>query len=222
MTWLGTRPAGALDDVTASASTLRRFLHGLPGVDQVGAEARAAALATRSIKTTAKAYAIDLAIRTGLRNREDLIRTDTDLASIRDTPEFRARILPVAELGTTRVEGWRMDIDYLTKRVAETHYAPFKNISQAEWNQETARIKASVPEATAIAWRVWTSFATSRSRASTLGPRMKAPESMTSAAAFSSSARRAVCCAWRSIAGTSIVRAAGVSDDFMRYVTSGP
>ncbi len=41
----------------------RRFLHGLPGVDQVGADARAAALATRSIKTTAKAWGIDLAIR---------------------------------------------------------------------------------------------------------------------------------------------------------------
>jgi len=50
-------------DVTASEASLRRFLHGLPGVDQVGAEARAAALGTRSIKTTAKAYAIDLAIR---------------------------------------------------------------------------------------------------------------------------------------------------------------
>jgi deoxyribose-phosphate aldolase len=50
-------------DVVASDATLRRFLHGLPGVDQVGAEARAAALATRSIKTTAKAWAIDLAIR---------------------------------------------------------------------------------------------------------------------------------------------------------------
>jgi deoxyribose-phosphate aldolase len=37
-------------------------LSGLPGVDQVGAEERAARLATRSIKTTAKAYAIDLAI----------------------------------------------------------------------------------------------------------------------------------------------------------------
>ena len=49
-------------DVTASESSLRRFLHGLPGVDQVGAEQRAAGLATRSIKTTAKAYAIDLAI----------------------------------------------------------------------------------------------------------------------------------------------------------------
>ena len=41
---------------------MRRFLHGLPGVDQVGAEQRAAGLGTRSIKTTAKAYAIDLAI----------------------------------------------------------------------------------------------------------------------------------------------------------------
>ncbi len=52
-----------LADVTRSDATLRRFLHGLPGVDQVGCEARAAALATRSIKTTAKDYAIDLSIR---------------------------------------------------------------------------------------------------------------------------------------------------------------
>jgi deoxyribose-phosphate aldolase len=50
-------------DHAASEASLRRFLHGLPGVDQVGAEARAASLGTRSIKTTAKAYAIDLAIR---------------------------------------------------------------------------------------------------------------------------------------------------------------
>ncbi|WP_372727849.1 deoxyribose-phosphate aldolase [Nocardioides sp.] len=51
------------DDVTTSEASLRNFLHGLPGVDQVGAEARAAALGTRSIKTTAKEFAIDLAIR---------------------------------------------------------------------------------------------------------------------------------------------------------------
>jgi deoxyribose-phosphate aldolase len=52
-----------LADVTRDDASLRRFLHGLPGVDQVGAEARAAGLATRSIKTTAKAWAIDMAIR---------------------------------------------------------------------------------------------------------------------------------------------------------------
>ncbi|HEY6595170.1 MAG TPA: deoxyribose-phosphate aldolase [Asanoa sp.] len=49
--------------VTRSDAALRAFLHGLPGVDQVGAEQRAAMLGTRSIKTTAKAWAIDLAIR---------------------------------------------------------------------------------------------------------------------------------------------------------------
>jgi deoxyribose-phosphate aldolase len=48
--------------VTRSDATLRAFLHGLPGVDQVGADARAAMLSTRSIKTTAKAWGIDLAI----------------------------------------------------------------------------------------------------------------------------------------------------------------
>jgi deoxyribose-phosphate aldolase len=55
--------ADPLSDVTATDGALRRFLHGLPAVDQVGNEARAAMLATRSIKTTSKAFAIDLAIR---------------------------------------------------------------------------------------------------------------------------------------------------------------
>ncbi len=41
---------------------LTAWLHGLPGVDQVGCEARAAGLGTRSIKTTSKQWAIDLAI----------------------------------------------------------------------------------------------------------------------------------------------------------------
>ena len=55
--------SSGLAEATSSDAALRRFLHGLPGVDQVGAEARAASLGTRSIKTTAKQFAIDLAIR---------------------------------------------------------------------------------------------------------------------------------------------------------------
>jgi deoxyribose-phosphate aldolase len=54
--------SSALRDVARDDATLRRFLHGLPGVDEVGADARAATLATRSIKTTAKSWAIDTAI----------------------------------------------------------------------------------------------------------------------------------------------------------------
>ena len=49
-------------DIVRDDATLRAFLHGLPGVDKVGAEARTAMLATRSIKTTSKQWAIDTAI----------------------------------------------------------------------------------------------------------------------------------------------------------------
>lgn len=41
---------------------LTSWLHGLPGVDQVGCDERAASLRTRSIKTDSKRWAIDLAI----------------------------------------------------------------------------------------------------------------------------------------------------------------
>ena len=48
--------------IDGSESSLKKFLAELSPVDQVGAEARAAMLATRSIKTTSKAWAIDTAI----------------------------------------------------------------------------------------------------------------------------------------------------------------
>jgi deoxyribose-phosphate aldolase len=54
---------GWLSDVAASDAALRQVLHGLPGVDQVGAQERAAGLATRSIKKDAKLWALDQAIR---------------------------------------------------------------------------------------------------------------------------------------------------------------
>ncbi len=56
-------PSDRLAEITSSDASLRRFLHGLTGVDQVGADERAARLSARSIKTTAKQWAIDLAIR---------------------------------------------------------------------------------------------------------------------------------------------------------------
>ncbi|MDX1659177.1 MAG: deoxyribose-phosphate aldolase [Nitriliruptorales bacterium] len=55
--------AGDLADATSSETALRRFLLGLPGVDQVGVEERAADLATRSIKKDSKLQALDLAVR---------------------------------------------------------------------------------------------------------------------------------------------------------------
>jgi len=52
----------ALADAISDESALRRFLLGLPAVDPVGIEQRAAGLATRSIKKDSKIKALELAI----------------------------------------------------------------------------------------------------------------------------------------------------------------
>ena len=56
-----TKSSVALPQIN-SDSDLRSFLKTLPPVDQIGAQARAAMLATRSIKTSSKLWAIDMAI----------------------------------------------------------------------------------------------------------------------------------------------------------------
>ena len=70
------RAADLLGVGTLTNAALTTWLHGLPGVDQVGAEARAAGLGTRSIKTTAKAWAIDTAI--GMIDLTTLEGADTE------------------------------------------------------------------------------------------------------------------------------------------------
>lgn len=54
--------AGLIGSAEISNAALRRYLFGLPGVDGVGAQGRAAQLGTRSIKTTSKAWALDAVI----------------------------------------------------------------------------------------------------------------------------------------------------------------
>ena len=54
---------GELATATRDDASLHRFLHSLSGVDTVGLQARATALATRSVKAGAKLAAIDMAIR---------------------------------------------------------------------------------------------------------------------------------------------------------------
>ncbi|MET0842410.1 MAG: deoxyribose-phosphate aldolase, partial [Mycetocola sp.] len=51
-----------LFDGPVTDASLRRYLEGIPGVDAVGLEQRAAGLGTRSIKTTSKKWALDTII----------------------------------------------------------------------------------------------------------------------------------------------------------------
>jgi deoxyribose-phosphate aldolase len=76
-TGLIARPAIAKQIVGGELTdaSLHGFLHGIAGVDAVGLEQRAAALGTRSIKTTSKAWALDTII--GLIDLTTLEGADT-------------------------------------------------------------------------------------------------------------------------------------------------
>ncbi|OLF04600.1 deoxyribose-phosphate aldolase [Actinophytocola xinjiangensis] len=106
-----------LSDATRDETSLRRFLHGLPGVDQVGVEQRAAGLATRSIKKASKLWAIDTAI--SMVDLTTLEGADTDgkvrslCAKARRPDPERPEVPPVAavcvypDLVPTAVEALR-------------------------------------------------------------------------------------------------------------------
>jgi deoxyribose-phosphate aldolase len=64
-----------LFDGPVTDANLRRYLEGIPGVDAVGLEQRAAGLGTRSIKTTSKKWALDTII--GLIDLTTLEGADT-------------------------------------------------------------------------------------------------------------------------------------------------
>ena len=107
----------ALADVTRDESSLRRFLHGLPGVDQVGVEQRAAGLGTRSIKKASKLWAIDTAISmidlTTLEGADTVGKVRSLCAKARRPDPERPDVPPVAavcvypDLVETAVEALR-------------------------------------------------------------------------------------------------------------------
>lgn len=88
---------------------------------------------------------IELAIQNGLRQREQLLREDGDLDSIRGTALFKERILPSVD-GVSREEGWRIDLDYLTRRMEQTHYDVYRNVSSEEWAETIGELSDQIDE----------------------------------------------------------------------------
>ncbi|MCZ6765968.1 MAG: tetratricopeptide repeat protein [bacterium] len=89
--------------------------------------------------------AIEASFGYGLQGRENLIREDSDLDSIRKTKAFQERILPGVPDGISRVDGWRLDLDYLHRRMEVTHFDLYRNVSPEEWRSTLDALAANVP-----------------------------------------------------------------------------
>ncbi len=82
----------------------------------------------------------------GFVGRNDLLRTDTDLDSIRDNPRFReiTGLYPPQDL--SRDDRWRYDLDYLARRMEQIHYDLYDVMTRGRFERAIRDLKAAVPE----------------------------------------------------------------------------
>jgi len=70
---------------------------------------------------------------------------DSIFLSLHDFPYYQDLLPPNISDSLNRDENWKNDIDYLSSLLKKTHYDPFCEISEAEWDSAIEQLKADVP-----------------------------------------------------------------------------
>lgn len=68
------------------------------------------------------------------RNFEEAVSVDKDLDPVRNSTIFKREIMPSRDLFKSRDEGWLTDIRFMKKRMEQTHFDLFSNISKEQWD----------------------------------------------------------------------------------------
>ncbi|HEV7642752.1 MAG TPA: tetratricopeptide repeat protein [Pyrinomonadaceae bacterium] len=75
-------------------------------------------------------------------------QADPDFGSVKNEPRFRALTVFEDTSKMSRVEGWRYDLQILSREVKRRRYYPFKDISETEFDRNVKEISAAVPKLT--------------------------------------------------------------------------
>ncbi|HEY3130373.1 MAG TPA: tetratricopeptide repeat protein, partial [Acidobacteriota bacterium] len=80
----------------------------------------------------------------------DLARaqTDTDLQSLHDDPRFQKIVALIDTSRMSREEGWRYDLALLAREVKRKGYAPFRKISETEFDASIRKLNDSISNLT--------------------------------------------------------------------------
>lgn len=78
-------------------------------------------------------YWLNYAISNGLKNREKLLASDTDLDAIRSEEGFVKMMAPKISNSIDRNTGWETDILYMKNKFERTHYNLFTLIDKEKW-----------------------------------------------------------------------------------------
>ncbi len=66
-------------------------------------------------------------------NLEQSIINDKDFDPIRNTDVFKKEVMPTPDMFKNRIDGWKTDIGFFKKRMEETHFNLFANITKDQW-----------------------------------------------------------------------------------------
>jgi tetratricopeptide (TPR) repeat protein len=91
--------------------------------------------------------ALEQAFAMGYR-RIDLIKGDPAFQSLQSEPRFQKLVATVDVSRMSRDEGWRYDLQFLAREVKRRRYAPFRSITETEFDAAVGRIQAAIPRLT--------------------------------------------------------------------------
>jgi len=111
------------------------------GYETASAALGLAELAARSGDVDGAIAWIDTAAQEGLPHVEFTALRRPAIAALLSDARFAEHVFPVAP-EASRAEQWRIDLDFLDRRVRQTHIAPFRRVSEAEWSHDLARLMA--------------------------------------------------------------------------------
>ncbi len=72
------------------------------------------------------------------------VNVQPDLATLHEDPRFRALVGLVDTGALSREEGWSADLDLLVREVKRKGYAPFRHVTEAEFDGAVSRLRAAI------------------------------------------------------------------------------
>lgn len=88
--------------------------------------------------------ALDAAFARGYRHSAQA-RIDPDLAALFGDARFHRIVGLLDTSSLTRDAGWQADLDYLVREIKRLGYAPFRLVSEAEFDARAATLRAAIP-----------------------------------------------------------------------------
>ncbi|MCP5475322.1 MAG: hypothetical protein H7A19_10850 [Rhodanobacteraceae bacterium] len=80
-----------------------------------------------------------------LTNAEQALQEDPALATLLSDDRWRARLFPKLADDADEISRWRTDLDFLERRLPETHWDLFGQVDEKAWRAELKQLRADLP-----------------------------------------------------------------------------